>query len=854
MSISKLNKYRVSDQFYTHQSLKGGKWNIPEKEMVWFHKMMLQNPELSICEKLPETFQLYFDLDGLDETYDLEEMLIDAEESIEKYIHLEKNGAFVKHILVNKSKPRNFHVYYPNIVVNKTMAKNLCKLLNMEMLQTMDIKHDDEIFDSAAYNSCFRMYGTLKYNNKLKCCPPDSNYVFLYPEKYTDVKESAKLALVSVRQHIGEELSDVTSEWIDFAKLKSKKNKATRGEQKYPEGQEGEESDDDEDYVDEETEDYLVREYYQEELTRNRCEKMKYILNKCLSKNRVDDYDSWVKVVYLLKNLGIPREIADQWSNTVKDRAHNDRASIDAIYASGKVEHQLTVRALITWCMEDNERAFRKIIWGVSEFEYVDHLIPTERLKKYFMESDLGDSKLFKEMYKNRIVCTEIGKGHPVMYFWNGDIWEEDKKNFIKILICEKMSDIYSRLLKSLLYAKNNGEEGADEFLIKQLQARIPRILTNGYTVGVMPFLANKLFNQFIREKFDAKHDYLSVKNGLINLKTGEIRPRQYSDYNTFFIETSYQGLDYSTSNVQQFFDEITVNRKLVTDYLQKFLGYSLTGHVSEQKFSIFHGIGSNGKSQLLRVLTDLLEDGKYIAALSGDALSAKFKDGAATTQYNCLEGTRIAYLDESDKDTKINEGLVKRLTGGTKLRIRRLYKEEHSINITAQILLITNHKPKISDDYAFHRRLILVPFDAKFIKPNGKTKFNPNDPTHFKCVPENIMAERITSQSLLTWLVQGAMAWYRESLDDIPQRLTENVNKYINMSDDLRRFIEEECTPVDSKDATLLSDFHGDYQSYIAPKKISLQEFRDNLEERKIDMIIKEENGKRVRYVPFVH
>ena len=117
-----------------------------------------------------------------------------------------------------------------------------------------------------------------------------------------------------------------------------------------------------------------------------------------------------------------------------------------------------------------------------------------------------------------------------------------------------------------------------------------------------------------------------------------------------------------------------------------------MTGFISEQKFVIFWGEkGSNGKTVLIELMRNLLEDKNYYATLSGDALlkSSKVSSGAATPHLVPLWGSRIAVLDESDKQVKLNEGMVKRITGNTALTIRKLFEEEFTFENCCQVVLV---------------------------------------------------------------------------------------------------------------------------------------------------------------------
>ena len=711
MPAFRINDYRTSSKVYTHQSLSGGKFDIPEDKQRDLFKYILKNPSCSLCEKLPEKFPLYFDLDGLNTNYDIKTVVSDISKNINEFFECKELDDPI--ILVNKSKDRNFHIYYTDVVVEKQTAREFCKLVNVSTF------NNDEVLDPQTYNSCFRMYGTNKFDRRKGGILKDTCYV-LYDNTDEGVNDIEVMKKVSIRGYGDKDLSIVIGGLQ--TSLTTKKTKKVHNFMEV-------------DLKDEDEEDTFVpkNKYYLEELSRNDFEIARYILFQCFSSDRVNSREDWLKAGFMCKNLQIPKLIFLEWSKTSTHYKAGDNwveDQINQIYSSKSEDgREVGLRSFLFWARSDNRVKFNKIKWGVSLFEYVENSFPIEMIEKYFNLGDRGDAILFSKIFKDRIVCTNILNSRYTFHLWNGNIWEEDTCGFIKLLICEKLCRIYTSLLthyKSKIARGEDIDESQD--MVKLIRFRLNKCNTHCYSKNILPFVAYYFHDKNIREKFNSNRDLLSVKNGVIELSTGKFRYRTYDDYMTFFIETEYKGLKEDTSGVEAFFKDLMLDRVHLVKYLQKFLGYSITGHVSAQKFSILHGCGSNGKSLSLQLLTELLEDGKYITSLSGDALSSRFKNGAATTQWNCLEGARLAFLDESDKNQELNEGVIKRVTGGSKLKIRKLYQEEHSINIQAQLFLITNHKPKISNDYAFHRRLVLYPFEAHFVDAD---KFDKNDKTH---------------------------------------------------------------------------------------------------------------------------
>jgi len=813
-----LNNYYTSDKNYTHLSLKGGKYNVPSKLNGELFKYILKFPESCLCEALPEVFPLYFDIDGLPEEKDFSKVLSDLDATVGEVFDTTPQRI----VLVNNSNKRNFHIFYSHIMVTKKTCRDFCNYAN-------DNVYEDKVLDNNAYNSCFRMPYVSKYVHKNKTMNNKSFYVV--DERYnmkelTELSKSEVLSLVSIRNKEGE-LSTYDS------KINKKPKKRVEVE-----SNEGAEENIRSDTTVSEVFFTEEMKYYTDQLEKNDYKILNHILYKCLSKDKLVNVLDWCKIGYILKNLGIPKSIFIRWSKTSPkyegdDEWINKRAELIFDDASNDEENKIGIKTLLNWARNDNAKEYKKIIWGVNLKEYINNNLHPKYIIKCLKDGERGDAKLFVSLYKKRIVCINTTK-NTLFYYWDGNIWKKDDSRFINVLFSEKISNVYLNLIEHIKNSDDNEEEDMDE-LLKLLFARIASCNKYAYSKNVINFISHFLYDTDIKENFDKKKDYLSVKNGLIDLRTGTIRPRNYDDYNTFFIDVEYKGKDVDTSGVNLFFSNICLNRSKLTKYLQKFLGYSVTGNITEQKFSILHGIGSNGKSLTIKLLTDLLEDGKYVSVLSGDALSSRVKGGNATTQFNKLDRARIAFLDESDKNQQLNEGLIKRFSGGSKITIRKLYQEEETIDIQSQFILVTNHKPKISNDYAFHRRLLLFPFEARFV---GEKKFNPNDETNILKLPEKEILKSVAKENLLSWIVEGSVRWYNEGMDDVPTEVSSITEEYIKKSDSYQRFIIEECEVIDNEEDYIpLEEFLQSYNEYTG-KNVNLVDLKDNLKERHIDVV----------------
>ena len=847
MSTFNINDYRLKkdedDSEYTHQSMRGGKFVIPQECEKEFFYYSLQHPDLCLCERLPENFPLYFDIDGLKEENDAEcdqdlnnikDIVKFLKDNLEDYFVQKGNKVLTNaYVLYNKSKKGNYHVFFPDIIVNKKSARIICKLLN-DLTNGTD---GDELFDSNAYNSCLRMMGTGKYDRRKEVkLNTESQYIFDMDncdfKDGTDLFEKSRC--VSVRSRIGKPNTQFSKYFeSELSKINTKNVRSILMGEDEPELLSADSS-----------EEKLTKrdEYYLHELTKNNNDFLRKIMFECLKPFRSDDYSEWMRMVFIFKNTKLPRSILIEWSKRSEKYDESAIAQIDSIMANKKSnEHQAGFKQLLSFALEDNPTVFKSIYMGVSRYEFFDLRFSINNIRYYMGKSEKGLARLAHSILDKRIVCDP--KRNNMIYYWDGDLWKPDSNNQIYIYI----SDILEKCLELLYQRQKYHEEQEQEFLteeeVKLLKGLMQKVNTTSFIGNVRKWFCTLSTDFDILAKFDKNPDVLSVKNGIIELRTGVLRPREYSDYNTFCISTEYKGLEYNTDNIQQFFRDIMLDEEDVVKYLQKFLGYSITGNVTEQKFAIWNGNGSNGKSMTIELLQNLLEEDCYFATLNSAVLSAQIKGGEATTIYNALDGVRLSFVDESNKNQSLNEGVIKRFTGSKHLKMRGLYEEERMVGATWQICLATNYLPHITDDPALHRRLLNFPFSAKFVDAK---KYDNDNKCHRMKLKESIIKERIQNDALLTWLVQGSVNWYATGLEDVPAKIQDFTSEYLYESDPLLEMFRVNLEKDDLAKMSL--KYLREFYEELSGNAMTLKEFRKELKTKDIT-IIKEDKNEFVRY-----
>ncbi len=276
-------------------------------------------------------------------------------------------------------------------------------------------------------------------------------------------------------------------------------------------------------------------------------------------------------------------------------------------------------------------------------------------------------------------------------------------------------------------------------------------------------------------DDLDADPFLLNCPNGVVDLRTGELLPHDPSLLLTKMTAAPFRPGAPGPA-FTRFLERVQPDPAMRA-YLARLLGHALEGRVVSHILLIFHGEGGNGKSTLVDAVMAALGD--YADAADAGLLTARSFD-AHPTGVADLCGLRLAVLHETDAGRHLAEGTVKRLTGGDRLKARRMREDFWSFDPSHIFVMLTNHKPIVTGtDEGIWRRLRLVPWDV-VIPGNERDEH----------LPAKLAAELNT---VLTWLVDGYQAWRAGGLAE-PEQVTTATAAYRNDSDALRRFIDDRC------------------------------------------------------------
>lgn len=394
-------------------------------------------------------------------------------------------------------------------------------------------------------------------------------------------------------------------------------------------------------------------------------------------------------------------------------------------------------------------------------------------------EEEYGDAKLLTEIYQGRLVFDHAEK---TWYYWQGHSWVADRTGMIRHLIAGQVARQYLHLAAELK-PRAQTEERTDK-LVEKLISRAANLRKLSRCNNVREFATSLL--GIAGDEWDRDPWVLGVANGVLDLRTGKLRDGQPGDYIRVTSDTIWRGLEEPAPRFEQFIKEIFDGDAEIAGFLQRLLGYGVTGLAVEHVFPVLWGEkGRNGKDTLLETLKVVLGD--LADVVSTDVLMAQTGRGSAAPHLMDLMGRRLVWASETAAGGRLNEAQVKLITGGGTIKTRPLYGSMVEFAPTHLVLLITNHKPKASaEDEALWNRMVLLPFTMRFVA-------NPAAPDERQRDPHLVARMSKERSGILAWLVRGCMTWQKDGLA-IPDKIRARTQEYRDEEDLIGQFITESC------------------------------------------------------------
>ena len=292
-------------------------------------------------------------------------------------------------------------------------------------------------------------------------------------------------------------------------------------------------------------------------------------------------------------------------------------------------------------------------------------------------------------------------------------------------------------------------------------------------------------------DEWDADPWLLNTPGGVVDLRIGRKRANDRADRMTK-ITTATPGGD--SPQWMAFLSDIAGGDVDLQAYLQRMVGYCLTGVTSAHALFYLYGTGANGKSVFANVISTILGD--YAATASMDTF-VETRGDRHPTDLAGLRGARFVTAIETEQGRRLNESKVKAITGGDKISARFMRQDFFEYTPQFKPVIVGNHKPAIRNiDEAMKRRMHMIPFTVTIPPERRDSRLT-----------EKLLSER---DGILAWAVAGCLAWQREGLKP-PASVVSATEEYFEAEDALGRWLEERCVRAPnakSLTAELFSDW----------------------------------------------
>ncbi len=414
--------------------------------------------------------------------------------------------------------------------------------------------------------------------------------------------------------------------------------------------------------------------------------------------------------------------------------------------------------------------------------------------------SDMGNAERLAAAVQGKIkFCGQLGG----WYHYDGTRWAQDQLSRVQAAAKDVVRGLHGEAAN---LTDKDQQEALTKFArkcesVSKINAMI-QLLPSEQEISVLP------------DVFDTNPLLLNVRNGTVDLASGELRPHSPND-----LITRVAPVDYDAAAVcprwDQFITEITEGDAELTAYMQRVLGYALTGLTTEQCWFFLWGKGSNGKSVLVNTISAVLGD--YAIDTPAATFMERRNDDSPRNDLARLRGARFVSASEP-KGKRFDAETIKKVSGDGKVTARFLRREFFEFTPEAKVFICANNRPEVRDaSEAFWRRPQLIPFTRQF---EGEDK----DVT----LGDKLKAE---APGILNWMLTGLRQWQQSGLNP-PEKVKLAVADYRQDADKLGDFLDKHCV-VHISATVPVSELYKAYQSHcedVREQPLKRAPFNENL------------------------
>ncbi len=388
--------------------------------------------------------------------------------------------------------------------------------------------------------------------------------------------------------------------------------------------------------------------------------------------------------------------------------------------------------------------------------------------------TDLTNATYYLKLYGHKVKYCKPWKKFLV---YNGKKWENDEYGEAEAMVDDMVREMYK-----------SARDIREPRLRMDFESHLKKSESLRRRDAALRSYSRFEKARIVSEEMDKDPYLFNVDNGTINLQTGKFKNHDPKDVITKCSKFVYDPKA-TCPTWQRFLLQILDNDTELIRFVQKAMGYSLCGNVSEQVMFILWGGGANGKSTFLNVISDLMAD--YAMATKTETFMKKTGETLGNDIAR-LRGARVVTTTEVEHGKTFSESLIKQVTGNDPMTARFLYGEYFSFVPSFKIFMATNHKPEIKgNDHGIWRRIRLIPFTVTI-------------PDHLR---DRDLTEKLKAENsgILNWLLEGFQIWKNEGLKTTT-KVMQATQEYEDEMDVVGLFIKD-CLQIDASGITRISN-----------------------------------------------
>lgn len=388
-------------------------------------------------------------------------------------------------------------------------------------------------------------------------------------------------------------------------------------------------------------------------------------------------------------------------------------------YTPKKEKNRLTISSLHLWAKQNNIELYN--LFFINK-EINDEEKKLLELIKDVIEcgNETNFAKLYIKLHNNNVKCIDIK--NKILFICENGLWKYNIGGAsIRNIITDCFTEIFNKAF-DIYREKYDNENDETKKILNKISDIEFRIGMTGFKQNVLTEIMSLTYDDEFADKLNRKIDYLPVKNGLLNINNLTIREIENEDLFTYKSNANFIPYDENDEGfkfVDKYFNDLFCGnqdtKKCVIDILKS----CLTGRTLRYIYFLT-GVGSNGKSLLLKILSNIFNGAvDTISKLVVIKMKGN-NNGVITTELEKLDKCRLGVVSELQNTDELNITRVKEITGGDKIDFRGLFKSNKTIVPTCNMFCATNQLPSFEVERAILNRIIVIPFNNVFqINPN---------------------------------------------------------------------------------------------------------------------------------------